>query len=243
MKETYDNILITICARGGSKGVPGKNIRKVHGKPLIGYTIECAQTIAETLKADVALSTDSTEIAAVAASFGLESAYLRPDSLAGDTAGKVDAIAHVLADSEKSNQKSYDFVIDLDVTSPLRTKGDVLTAFEMLLANQDALNIFSVSEAGRSPYFNMVEFNTEGYAVVVKQLESIKSRQAAPKVFDMNASFYIYRRQFFQDNWRTATTNRSLAYVMDHICFDLDEPNDFLYLEFLLKEGLLSFAL
>lgn len=241
--DAKKDILITICARGGSKGVPGKNIRNINGKPLIGYTIECAQSIARVLQADIALSTDSEEIASVASSFGLDSSYVRPGFLASDTAGKVDAIADVLDFYEKHNCNSYQFVIDLDVTSPLRLKEDILKAFELLSLDENALNIFSVSPARRSPYFNMVEFDANGYAVVVKNQDEIKSRQTAPRVFDMNASFYIYRRRFFEEGRTTATTNRSLAYVMDHICFDLDEPDDFEYLEFLLKEGRLGFEL
>lgn len=238
-----NDILITICARGGSKGVPGKNIRNVNGKPLIAYTIECANAIAQALQADVALSTDSKEIATVARGFGLNSPYVRPELLSGDTAGKVDAIAHVLDFYEELNDRKYQFVIDLDVTSPLRLKEDILTAYELLSSTEDALNIFSLSPARRSPYFNMVEFDANGYATVVKKLEAIKSRQTAPKVFDMNASFYIYRRKFFEEEWKIATTDRSLGYVMEHICFDLDEPDDFDYLEFLLKEGRLGFKL
>lgn len=238
-------ILITICARGGSKGIPGKNIKMLAGKPLIGYSIEVARQFqAQFEQADIALSTDSEAIIGVAAECGLRSEYRRPDSLAGDSVGKIDAIRDVVAYYEQRNQVRYDYVLDLDVTSPLRNLEDLRNAFEILQKDEQAVNLFSVSPAGRSPYFNMVEQKANGYYAQVKQPESsVFNRQSAPVVYDLNASFYFYRRSFFEQGYKGAITDKSLIYLMPHICFDLDHPIDFEFISWLLKNNKLDFSL
>lgn len=236
-------ILITICARGGSKGIPGKNIKLLNGIPLLAYTITTAGYYSKLRKADIALSTDSDEILKVAGDHGLVTGYHRPAILAGDRAGKIGVIADLLAYEEKTRGKSYDYIIDLDVTSPLRTAEDIDRAFMMLTSSPAALNIFSVSPASRNPYFNMVEKGTDGFVHTVKDGTVYLSRQEAPQVFDINASFYIYRKSFFSAGYTSAVTERSLAYVMPHTCFDLDEPSDFTVMGLMLREGLLDFEL
>jgi len=237
------NILITICARGGSKGITNKNIRPLNGVPLIAYTIKTGLQFAEKYKADFSLSTDSEEIQTIAAKYGLLSNYQRPIELASDTAGKISAIRHLMNFEEERLCKHYDFIIDMDVTSPLRNLNDLECALIQLQKHNNALNIFSVSPASHNPYFNMVEMKDNGYVYVVKNLGEIKSRQDAPKVFDMNASFYIFKKVFFKEGWEIATTDRSLIYIMPHICFDIDNPIDFMFMEILLKKRLLDFEL
>lgn len=236
-------ILITLCARGGSKGIPGKNIRDLNGKPLIAYSIETAKKFAEKNNASVALSTDSADIIEVAKQFGLVTEYIRPQELATDTAGKIDVLKDILHYTEEIESKAFDFLLDLDITSPLRNVQDLEKALNQLVSNPDAYNIFSVNPANRNPYFNMVEQGIDGYVHLVKQSHAVKTRQQAPPVYDMNASFYIYRRTFFIDDLKRATTEKSLAYVMDHICFDLDHPLDFTMMELMMKNNLLDFEL
>lgn len=235
--------LITICARGGSKGIPGKNIKTIAGKPLIAYSIECARKLQAAVGADIILSTDSADITAVAASLGLETPYHRPAELANDTCGKLDAIAHAWAWAEEHFGCRYDYVLDLDCTSPLRTLQDVLEGFRLLEADPQALDIFSVSPAGRNPYFNMVEQKPSGYFDLVMEGSTFTTRQGSPKVYDMNGSFYIYRRRFFEKNLRDPNTPLSLVYIMPHLCFDLDERTDFDYMSFLLEQGKLDFTI
>ena len=237
------NLLITICARGGSKGIPGKNIRTLNDKPLIAYSIDIANTFAKKHNADMALSTDSIDIKSMAAEYGLVTEYTRPEFLSGDSAGKIDTIADIKSYSEKVNGKKYDYVLDLDVTSPLRTLQDLEDAWEALKTNPAALNIFSVNPANRNPYFNMVESSGNGFFGLVKKSQNIKSRQSAPLVYDMNASFYFYRSSFFDEGWKISITDRSLIYVMPHICFDLDHPHDFVIMEIMLKEKLMGFSI
>lgn len=239
-----NNILVTICARGGSKGIPGKNIKSLMGKPLIGYSIELAKRIHEKTAADLSLSSDDETIINVASGLGLSTNYRRPAPLASDSAGKIDAIAHLLLWEEKFNTKEYDYVIDLDVTSPLRTLADVMNCFDVLQSNPAALNIFSVSPARRNPYFNMVEEGEYGFCRIVKTSNVAQfSRQLAPKVFDINGSFYIYRRNFFTSGMRSAITDRSLMFPVPHTCFDLDEVEDFEFMEFLMMNNKLGFEL
>ncbi len=238
-----DKVLITICARGGSKGIPGKNIKELNGKPLLHYSLELAQRLRADWEADIQLSTDSQEILNCASDLGYSTQYVRPAKLSTDKAGKLSAIEDAMHFAEKQNGLSYSYVLDLDVTSPLRTQGDVKIALEKLIAHKNAINIFSVNQACRNPYFNMVEETGDGFVRVVKDAGAIKSRQTAPKVFDMNASFYIFKRAFFERGYQTSTTDKSLAYVVPHICFDLDEPIDFTIMELLLRENLLDFSL
>ncbi|RAJ85806.1 N-acylneuraminate cytidylyltransferase/CMP-N,N'-diacetyllegionaminic acid synthase [Chitinophaga dinghuensis] len=236
------NTLVTICARGGSKGIPGKNIKSIAGKPLIAYSIEHALKIVEERGAVAALSTDSDEIREVAAGLGLKTTYKRPAELATDQAGKIPVLNDLLQYEESKAGKEFDFLIDLDVTSPLRNVTDINEAFDALLAKQDAQNIFSVNPANRNPYFNMVEEDPDGFYKLCKK-GTFVTRQSAPKVYDLNASFYIYRKSFFTDKEPSAITSRSLIHEMKHICFDLDHPIDFLFMEYLLENNKLGFNL
>jgi len=234
-------ILITLCARGGSKGIPGKNIMDINGKPLIAYSIELAQNLLPQHQVDIALSTDAQEIKDVASQWGLSTPYNRPSDLASDQAGKVQTIHHLLRFEEKRLNKGYDYILDLDVSSPLRTKEDVENAFELFHSDTNALSLFSVNPSHRNPYFNMVEQNEQGYFNLVKKLpQSVLSRQASPVVYDLNASFYWYRRSFFDKGLISPISESSLVYKMDHICFDLDHQEDLLYLTFLIKEQRLN---
>lgn len=236
-------ILLTICARGGSKGIPGKNIKVLAGKPLIEYSIIVARQFQEKYKSvDIALSTDSPEIKSVAASLGLEAPYERPEIFATDTAGKIAAITDVLAFYENRHNTKYDYVLDLDVTSPLRSLQDLSEAFQLIQNDPAAYNLFSVSAANRNPYFNMVEKGESGYYNVIKKpATGVFSRQAAPRVFDLNASFYFYRRFFFEKGMQSALTEKSLIYEVPHICFDLDHPVDFEFLSYLIENNKTGF--
>ena len=236
-------VLITICARGGSKGIPEKNIREINGLPLIAYSIKTAREYSEKYNCDLSLSTDSAKIRKIAEEYGLKTNYIRPDELSGAEVGKIEVLKSLLDYEEMKINKEYDYLIDLDVTSPLRSLFDIEKAFETLM-NSDAYNIFSVSKASRNPYFNMVERNkSQEYVKIVKTEEQFLTRQSAPKVFDMNASFYIYKRSFFNKQFTSSITPKSLAYEMNHICFDIDEPIDLLMMDFLISNGHLDFEL
>jgi len=237
------NILITLCARGGSKGIPGKNIKSLAGKPLVNYTIEIAKRFAFVFNAKICLSTDDEIIKSIAQKGGIETSYLRPTELASDTAGKIDTIKHLLIYEEKLAGNTYDYILDLDITSPLRTLDDLTDAFDIIRHDSTALSLFSVNLASRNPYFNMVEQQTNGYYDLIKKSPngSVISRQKAPAVYDLNASFYFYKRTFFDRDLKSPITANSLIYRMDHICFDLDHPIDFDFLEYLILNDKLDF--
>lgn len=236
-------ILITLCARGGSKGIPGKNIKPLAGKPLIDYTIDIANRLANQVNCRVALSTDDAAIKAAAEKKKLYTDYVRPMELASDTAGKIDTIKDLLFYEESLLKERYDYVLDLDITSPLRTLEDLQMAFGIIDNDAKALTLFSVNQAARNPYFNMVEDKGTGYYDLIKKSSdgSVMSRQNAPAVYDLNASFYWYRRSFFDFDLKSPITNKSLIFKMDHICFDLDHPIDFEFLEYLIQTGKVDF--
>lgn len=238
-------ILITICARGGSKGIPKKNIRLLNNIPLIGYSIKTAQKFKLLYPdSDIVLSTDSQEIKDVAAQLGLLTDYIRPESLATDKAGKIGVIKDVLKYQETLLDKKYDYVLDLDVTSPLRTTQDLDKALKIIDDDEKALTLFSVSPAHRNPYFNMVEKKKNGYYNLVKALDAgFLTRQSAPSVYDLNASFYFYKKSFFEGLTNSCITDFSTIYEVPHTCFDLDNPVDFDFMEFLFKNNKLDFSL
>lgn len=237
------NILITICARGGSKGIPGKNIKTIGGKPLIAYSIETARRFAEKRNCKIEISTDDQAIKEVAEQYGLSNDYTRPSALANDTAGKIEVLYDILAYSEKKHGLQFDYLLDLDVTSPLRNENDLSAAFNIIEADKDAYNLFSVSPANRNPYFNMVEPKENGYYSLIKSSADFLTRQSAPPVFDMNASFYFYRRSFFKDKIYSTITAKSLIYKVPHLCFDLDHLIDFEFMQFLMENNKLDFKL
>lgn len=235
-------ILITLCARAGSKGIPGKNIRLINGIPLIAYSISHANAFASKYKADITLSTDGADIIEIAKRYGLETEYIRPKELSLDGTGKMETILHVLTYEESKKNKKYDIILDLDISSPLRTLKDLVQGFEKLLSDPFALNLFSVNPANRNPYFNMVELQENGYFGLVKK-GNFLTRQSAPDIFDLNASFYFYRRLFFEQETPRTISNRSMIHVMQHVCFDLDHPVDFEFMEYLIATKKLGFKI
>tara|TARA_B100000941_G_C28500508_1_gene553865 strand:- start:28 stop:606 length:579 start_codon:yes stop_codon:yes gene_type:complete len=175
-------ILCVIAARGGSKGVAGKNIKPLLGKPLIGWSIEQAQQCS--LIDRVVVSTDSQKIAEIAKEFKAEIPFLRPKELASDNSGKWQVWQHALNKCEEFYKESYDIYLDLDCTSPLRDIEDIYKAIDFYKKNScDA--VFSICEARRNPYFNMVEYDeSQRLKVVIKREIPILCRQNAPKVYD-----------------------------------------------------------
>lgn len=182
--------IATICARGGSKGVPGKNMRSMLGRPLIAYTIE--QALQAPSVDGVYVSTDSEEIAEIAKHEGATILGLRPAHLASDTAPKVPVIEH-LVDTVVASGVDVTRVIDLDPTSPLRMVDDIENVANLLTPDTNVVITGYLSD--KNPYFNMVEDKGDGHFGLVKPLEhAVAGRQAAPPVFAMNASIYCWWR-------------------------------------------------
>jgi CMP-N-acetylneuraminic acid synthetase len=230
-------ILGTICARGGSKGVKNKNIRDLLGKPLIAYTVEYLKKWGKAER--IVCSTDSEKIADIAKKYGAEIPILRPPELATDTASKIDALKHIVEFCEKQDDIKYDIIVDLDPTAPLRKKIFLDEAFNRFLKS-NANNLYSVNKARKNPYFNMVELNEGGYAHLSKQSNVVRRQDAKP-VYEINASIYIYKRDFLL-NTNTANSDKTIIYEMpDTASIDIDNEIDFLFVEFLLKSEVFKF--
>lgn len=230
-------ILGTICARGGSKGVKDKNIRELAGKPLIAYTIECFK---KWKKADrIVCSTDSEKIANIARQSGAEIPCMRSKELATDNAPKLQVIQHIVKFCEEQDNTKYDIIVDLDPTAPLRKQKFIDESLKKFLES-GANNLYSVCKARKNPYFNMVELDESGYAHLCKKSNFVR-RQDATAVYEMNASIYIYNRDFLLKT-NTLHSDKTIVYEMPDIAsVDIDSELDFLFVEFLLKSGVFKF--
>ena len=227
--------IITICARGGSVGVPGKNIRPLCGKPLIGWTIE--QAFASKIADRVFVSTDSEDIARVARSFGAQVPFLRPAQLATSTAGKLPVIQHLVQWVE-AQHGPVNSIVDLDPTSPLRDIADIQTCFSMLDAATDV--VITGYEADKNPYFNMVEVKANGfYERVCLPSSEVLGRQSAPKVFAMNASIYAWHRHSLSSSLWDSPKIR-LHVMPRERSVDIDHEIDFDLVALLMKKKGLS---
>ncbi|AFV98016.1 hypothetical protein B649_08520 [Candidatus Sulfuricurvum sp. RIFRC-1] len=227
-------VLCTICARGGSKGVKNKNVRLLHGKPLIAYTIEQAKESG--LFEHIVISTDSDLIATVAQEYGAEVFFKRSEEMASDTAGKLDVIKDAFLRSEAHYQTTFDYLIDLDATAPLRNVQDIIDSYQQFLKD-DNDNLITAMPSRRSPYFNLVEVDGAGKVALSKKLESgIVRRQDAPKSYDMNASIYIWKRNTLLDE-STLFLEKTGLYVMpEERSIDIDTELDFEFVEFLMRK-------
>jgi len=227
------SILCTICARGGSKGVKNKNIRELNGKPLIAYTVEQAKM--SKLFEHIVVSTDSDDIANIAKSYGAEVFFKRGKKLASDTAGKLDVIKDAFVRSEKYYNKKFEYLVDLDVTSPLRSVEDIINAFKQFKSNNNS-NLITAMPSRRSPYFNIVEVDKEGKVHLSKKLDTaILRRQDSPKTYDMNASIYIWKREAILNENTIFLENTGLYIMPEERSIDIDSELDFKFVEFLLK--------
>lgn len=221
--------IATICARGGSVGVPGKNIRPLMGKPLIVHTIEQALAVPGIDR--VFVSTDAEDIAEVARKAGAEVPFLRPAHLATSDAPKLAALEHLIAWVEERHGP-VGTVVDLDPTSPLRALDDITTCMAMLDDGTDV--VITGYEADKNPYFNMVERKGDGRIGLVKPPEGgVVARQQAPAVYSMNASIYVWRRASLGKGlWNG---NAKLHVMPRERSVDIDEPLDFDIVELLME--------
>jgi N-acylneuraminate cytidylyltransferase/CMP-N,N'-diacetyllegionaminic acid synthase len=186
-------VLATICARGGSKGVVGKNIRKLLGKPLIQYTLECA--LNSSMIDEIVISTDSDMILEVVKELGYFTDYKRPSILAKDTSAKIDAIKHVVAHVEETKGFIPDIIVDLDIGVPMRTVDDIESAILKLWNSPDMEALVTVYPSERNPYFNMIEKKTNNFYSLVKTPNPVVvRRQDAPNVFCITPAIFAWRR-------------------------------------------------
>jgi CMP-N,N'-diacetyllegionaminic acid synthase len=231
-------LLCTICARGGSKGVAGKNSREFLGKPLLAWTIEQARQTG--LFETIAFSSDSDLLLEAALKSGADIAVKRPDVMATDTAPKIPAIHHCLEQAIAHTGNVPDIFVDLDVTSPLRLPSDIVGAVE-LLQQTNAPNVITGAPARRSPYFNLVEARKDGSVYLAKTVDPpITRRQDAPRCFDMNASIYVWRVAAFLEHPAVFYPDTQLFEMPEERSVDIDSDLDFTLVELLFRKRLES---
>lgn len=222
-----NNPLIIIPARGGSKGIPGKNIKLLGGRALIAYTIDTALEIAPQER--ILLSTDSEEIARKARSCGLAVEYMRPPELATDTASSrsvmLDAMEHA-----DSIGLGYDSVVLLQPTSPFRTADDVRKAMALYTPELDM--VVSVTEAACNPYYDCFERDEDtGYLHISKGEGLYTRRQDAPHAWQYNGAVYVINPASLRE-MEMGKFSKRVPLVMDRLrSLDLDTPSDWLVAE------------
>ncbi len=227
------NILVTICARAGSKGVKSKNMRDYLGVPICWYTVSGYMLFLERFgkalgEFTLACNTDAEELFSQLDKTKVE--YLRVPrkaELATDTASKIDVIRDTLREAEKATGKKYDIVVDMDLTSPLRRVEDIKNIIATLQSNPEAEVALSVTEARRNPYFNQLVTGENGF-LRTAIVSDFVARQQAPEVFDANASLYAYRPGFLLGTNTIINKAKLVGSVMpDTAVLDIDSERDF----------------
>ncbi|GAC33437.1 acylneuraminate cytidylyltransferase family protein [Paraglaciecola polaris] len=216
-----------IFARGGSKGLPGKNIRALAGKPLIHYSIETAKKCPSI--DEVFVSTDDTAIAEIGRQAGAV-IIERPIELASDTSPEWLSWRHGIEWVE-SHYGKFQYFVSLPATSPLRNVSDVEGAIAKLRSSLADICI-SVTPASRSPYFNMVKvLDDETCELVIKPEGAVTRRQDAPDVFDITTVAYIATPKFIKDNDSLFSGRVTSVVVPKERAVDIDDIYDFLFAE------------
>ena len=232
-------LLAVIPARGGSKGLPGKNLRPFAGLPLIAHSIRFAKLCPEIARCIV--STDSPEIAEAARRFGAEVPFLRSAELARDTTPLWDVVRDALARAEQADG-AYDLVALLDPTSPARLPRDVTGALERLSARPDADGVVAVSKPEFNPIWHCVVEQDGWMADLIDGGSGYDARQSVPTVYRINGALYLWRAGFVRshaDSWRRG--GRYVLYEIPELrAMSIDTLEEFEKAEALVKQGLIS---
>jgi CMP-N,N'-diacetyllegionaminic acid synthase len=231
--------LCVVAARGGSQGVPGKNIRLLLGKPVIAWAVEHAVRSGEFHR--VVVSTDSDAIATAARDAGADVPFMRPPELARAETGKFQVWQHALEACERHYAETYDVYVDLDCTNPLIDQGDIAAALAQFRAGRarsvDA--VFTVCRARRNPYFNLVEPDASGALRMSKQVgNTVLARQHAPDVFEHVAGVYVLAPEYLRRANHLLDGHAEGYEVPEGKHLDIDSELDFLLIEFLMKRKL-----
>lgn len=225
-------ICVFIFARGGSKGLPRKNIKLLAGKPLIQYSIEIARKLENVTQ--VFVSTEDEEIANISTSLGA-TVIARPKILAIDTSKEWDAWQHAVK-WVFENYGQFDTFVSLPATSPLRSESDIKGAIAKLSESSADICV-SVTESNRSPFFNMVRFDPQGYvSTVVNSEPDVFRRQDAPPVFDMTTVVYVTKPEFIMAHKGVFDGKVSAVIIPKDRAVDIDDIYDFKLAEVILQE-------
>ena len=224
--------LVIIPARGGSKGIPHKNIKLLGGKPLICRAIDNARAVAP--DSDICVSTDDSEIIQVVEDYGLKVPFIRPTELAADNSGTYAVLLHALSFYEQQG-RTYDTIILLQPTSPFRRDEDISEALKLYSPDVDM--VVSVTEARANPYYNCFETDSDGFLHVSKGDGKYIRRQDAPKAWEYNGAIYIINPQSLKRK-SLGEFKRRRMYEMDELhSLDLDTPLDWRIAELLIAEN------
>ena len=223
-----------IFARGGSKGLPGKNIRPFGGQPLISWSIEHARAVSRIDR--VIVSTDSQEIADVALAAGAEVPFIRPAALAQDNSSEWLAWRHALNFVRETEGTLPEAMVSVPTTAPLRVPGDIERCLDAYQAGGLDV-VITVTDAHRNPYFNMVQTQADGTArLVIPPKQAIAGRQGAPTVFDMTTVAYVARPEFVMTSSGVFDGRVGAVHVPTERALDIDTLLDFQIAEFLLTQ-------
>lgn len=222
--------LYIIPARGGSKGIPHKNIKPLAGKPLIMYSIDVARALAS--DTDICVSTDDEAIARVATEAGLEVPFLRPAHLSTDTAGSREVMLHAV-EYYRSLGREYDTIVLLQPTSPLRTAEDVRGCIE--LYNDRIDMVVSVKPAASNPYYNCFETDSNGFLHISKGDGLYIRRQDAPKAWEFNGAVYVINIESLKAMPMGKFARRVMYEMPTERSIDLDTPADWAIAEYLIN--------
>lgn len=227
------NCLVIIPARGGSKGIPGKNIKELNGKPLIYYTIDAAREVVK--DENICVSTDSDEIIDTVERYGIKVPFKRPDELASDTAGTYEVLLHALKFYEDQGQ-IFDVLILLQATSPFRNGTHIKEALRLYTPDMDM--VVSVTETSSNPYYNCFEEDEKGLLHISKGKGDYRRRQDCPKVYEYNGAIYIINPRSLKQKSLSKFTKR-LKYAMDKKhSLDLDTLFDWHMAEMMIQNDL-----
>ena len=231
MEKTDKYILGIIPARGGSKGVPRKNVLPLNGKPLISYTIEEAKKSKYINR--LIVTTDDDEIAYISKQYGAEIPFMRPKSLGGDSISTNQVIEHALKTIKEQTGKMPDIICLLQCTSPLRDVEDIDGTIEKVI-NSDFDASISVSEVDSNPYWSNV-FEGEKLKYFIEEGKKIKRRQDLPKIYEINGAVYVTKTDaFFREN--NIECENMTGYIMKkENSIDIDTMIDFKMAELMLK--------
>ena len=226
-------IICIVCARKNSKGIRNKNILKIFNKSLIEHTLLQAKNSKIFYK--IIVSSDSKKILKISKKYA-NLLIKRPSRLASDSAGKLDAILHALYKAENKFKEEFDTIVDLDVTAPLRNVYDIKKSIKIFFKKK-LDNLFSVCESRKNPYFNMVEIKNKKVSLVkkVKNINYVR-RQNTPKVYDVNASIYVWKKKILEK--KLFFNRKTGIYLMPFSrSIDIDTLDDLKLVKFFMKKN------
>lgn len=233
-------LLALTAARGGSRGLPGKNIRPLAGLPLIAHSILCARMCPQIDRYIV--STDDDEIMNAARRYEAQTPFRRPADLARDDTPMLAVIQHALQEMERIDETRYETLLLLDPTSPGRTPEDIGKAVDLLEQHDSAVGVVAVSEPEFNPYWHCV-IEKEGFMTpLIEGAQRYTRRQDVPPVYRINAMLYLWRRDYIltcKESWMDG--NHVMLILPDERAIHIDHVEEFNRADLMLKSGVIQF--